>query len=361
VSPKARAKERFVIVDAVGITETELLESGPIERNSSVPLGALLEHVALGGRDPELLSSLASRLARLDKACDELQRERVRSASGGESLASLGRGLLGALDPDRQAAHARTVFSLSPEVEPTPEQVERAAEGLLGEATRTLREKPALRQLIADLRRETEQTIDEVSRDEVLQAEPVRDAAVRAKQTIESFEGYLAEHKDEIEALRFFYAVPARRGLTLKALKDLAREIAAPPRAWTADRVWQAYETVQGSKVRRGPRRHPEADLVSLVRFALRQEGELVPHAERVNERYDRWLAAQRAAGRQFTPEQLEWLAMIRDHVATSLEIELEDFDLTPFNDRGGRARASQVFGGRLVDLLKELNEVLAA
>ena len=52
---------------------------------------------------------------------------------------------------------------------------------------------------------------------------------------------------------------------------------------------------------------------------------------------------------------------MIRDHVATSLEIDVEDFDYVPFV-AGGRARASaQVFGEELEPLLHELNEVLAA
>jgi type I restriction enzyme R subunit len=361
VSPKARHKTRFVIVDAVGVTEGELEESGPIERNSTLPLKALLEHVAMGGKDAELLSSLASRLTRLDKACDGEQKERVRAASGGTPLAVLSHGLLDALDPDRQVEHARALFALAPDAAPALEQQERAAEELLTEATRTLREKPALRTLIVDLRRETEQTIDEVSQDELLLAGPTGEAAERARTTVESFERYLVEHKDELEALSFFYSVPARRGLTLRALKDLAREIEAAPRSWTTERLWRAYAAVRKDKVRASAARHPVVDLVSLVRFALHQEGELVPHAERVRARLERWLAAQRGAGRAFTPAQLEWLTMIRDHAAASLGIELDDFDLVPFAEHGGRARAAQVFGGELERLLKELNEVLAA
>jgi type I restriction enzyme R subunit len=315
----------------------------------------------MGGKEPDVLSSLASRLARLDKACDEEQRERVRTAADGVGLSALSHDLLQALDPDQQVARARAMFELPPEAEPAPEQQAQAAEALLGEATRRLRETPALRTLILDLRRETEQIIDEVSKDELVHAGAVRDPSERARSTVESFVRYLAEHKDEIEALRFFYSVPARRGLTLKALKELAREIQAPPRSWTPERLWQAYETLERDKVRRASGQRLVVDLVSLVRFALHQEGELVPHAERVRERFERWLAGQRASGRTFTPPQLEWLTMIRDHVATSLGIELEDFDLVPFAEHGGRARAAQVFGGQIGELLQELNEVLAA
>ncbi len=77
-------------------------------------------------------------------------------------------------------------------------------------------------------------------------------------------------------------------------------------------------------------------DIVSLVRFALHQDGELVPHADRVHERFQSWLAQQANTGRTFTDEQRHWLGMMRDHIATSLEIDMDSFDLTPFADEGG-------------------------
>ena len=63
-------------------------------------------------------------------------------------------------------------------------------------------------------------------------------------------------------------------------------------------------------------------DIVSLVRFALHRDDELVPFAEQVRERFENWMAQQENAGRQFTDEQRRWLEMMRDHVAASLEIE---------------------------------------
>jgi type I restriction enzyme, R subunit len=50
-----------------------------------------------------------------------------------------------------------------------------------------------------------------------------------------------------------------------------------------------------------------------------------------------------------------------RDHIATSLSIEPDDLDLSPFNQHGGLGKAHQLFGEQLPDLLDELNEVLAA
>ena len=62
-----------------------------------------------------------------------------------------------------------------------------------------------------------------------------------------------------------------------------------------------------------------------------------------------------------FTQDQLAWLNLIRDHIATSLSIDPEDFDYAPFSQRGGLGKAHQLFGAELPNLLNELNEFLAA
>jgi len=65
--------------------------------------------------------------------------------------------------------------------------------------------------------------------------------------------------------------------------------------------------------------------------------------------------------GTVFTQEQLAWLNLMRDQIATSLSIEPDDLDLSPFNQRGGLGKAHQLFGKRLPELIDELNEALAA
>jgi type I restriction enzyme R subunit len=85
------------------------------------------------------------------------------------------------------------------------------------------------------------------------------------------------------------------------------------------------------------------------------------PFRETVDQRFARWLAEHEARGETFTPEQRQWLEDIRDHIAASLQIEVDDFDYVPFAQKGGVGKAYQVFGDRLPGLLNELNEVLAA
>jgi len=167
VTPDALAKTHFLIVDCVGVTETELSDTQPLERQKHVPMRTILEHVAMGGTNRDALSSLASRLSRLDKQCgpDDIQRV---VATGGTTLKTISHAIVDALDPDRQISAARSTFRLSIGHEPTDAQVKRAAETLIKAAVAPLATQPALRQLVQDLKKQFDQIIDEVSQDELL-------------------------------------------------------------------------------------------------------------------------------------------------------------------------------------------------
>ena len=93
----------------------------------------------------------------------------------------------------------------------------------------------------------------------------------------------------------------------------------------------------------------------------MHQEDELAPYPERVAARFRDWLDRQEVGVRSFTAEQREWLELIRDHIAANLAIDLDDFDMVPFNQRGGLGKVYALFGEELNPLLDELNEVLAA
>jgi type I restriction enzyme, R subunit len=363
VTPDARAKDHFLIVDCVGVSEQELSDTRPLEKNPSVSLRVLLDHVAANGTNDDFLSSLASRLARIDKRCGPEDRRAVTEASGGVSLANIAAGLLHAVVGDAQEAAARDMFGLARDVEPNDEQLRKASEPLKREAIRTLMSRPPLRKLILDLKQKFEQVVDEVSRDVLDEQQTGVSAEAREKAAAlaRSFEQYLKDNRDQIEALQFFFAVPHRKRLRYRDIRALADAISAPPRAWTPEKLWRAYEMLEKSKVRGASAQRLLVDVVSLVRFALHQENELVPHAERVRERFARWMTQQENRGKRFTDEQRRWLEMMRDHVATTVEIEVDDFDLTPFANEGGLARASQLFGKDLRAVVRELNEALAA
>ena len=102
-------------------------------------------------------------------------------------------------------------------------------------------------------------------------------------------------------------------------------------------------------------------DIISLIRFAIGESDVLEPFTETVNDRFYKWLSEQEKSDRKFTPEQIEWLTMIKDHIATSLSIGMNDFEYVPFHEKGGVVKVYQVFGEELKNILEELNERLAA
>jgi len=106
---------------------------------------------------------------------------------------------------------------------------------------------------------------------------------------------------------------------------------------------------------------HILTDLVSLVRFAMQQENELVPFPEKVQVNFRAWVEQQQVGGKSFSAEQRKWLEMIRDHIAANLLIETDDFDYAPFAQAGGIGKVWQLFGDDLSKILDELNEALAA
>jgi type I restriction enzyme R subunit len=354
VTPDATIKDHFVIVDAVGVTETQLMETKPLDRKPNVPLDRLLKDLAFGKRDPDLVSSIADRLARLDLRLSQGDRATLQEIANGTSIRELTEGLIAALDPDNQHAAAEVATETG---EPSAEDVKKAGADLIESAVYPLASNPELRLKIVDFRRSYEQIIDETSMDKVMQ---VGYSTEQARRTVDDFRQFIEDNKDEITALQVLYSHPYSRRLSFKDLRDLANAIGRPPHQWTPKALWTAYEALDRSKVH-GSGQRVTTDLVSLVRFALGEEVELVPFPEKVNQRFATWLLQQQNAGREFTREQRRWLEEIRDHIAASLSISTDDLEYTPFVERGGIGRAYQVFGDDLASVLDELNVTLAA
>lgn len=358
VTPDAKTKTRFVIVDAVGVTDRDdFQDTKPLDRRPTTDLRVLLQQVSFGNRDPEVLSSVASRLARLDKQLTREDRVEIETASNGVPLSAITSGLVQALDPDYQYATAQQTTGQD---DPTVEEVAEAAKALLDAASQPLAANPALRDKIIDVHRSYEQTIDHTSQDQVIEAGYSRDAKDRATAITRSFREFIETHKDEITALQVLYSRPHPQRLTFREIKELATAIGRPPHQWTAEGLWSAYQALDASKVR-GSGQRTLTDIVSLVRYALDQDDELVPYPEKVQERFQAWVLSQTNGGRTFTAEEMAWLERIRDHVATSLSVTPDDFAYTPFVEHGGLGKADALFGKDLPGLLDQLTESLSA
>jgi type I restriction enzyme, R subunit len=318
--------------------------------------------VKQGTSDRDILSSLAGRLARMDRRIGAEQRHALAELAGNFTLGQIAHAIVNALDPDRQLDEARRLGGLPEAATPTEAQLAAAAKALIGQAVAPLRAGRALRDALASAQKSLEQAIDATSIDTLLDARAAPEIKQRiSEKVVQGFEAFIAAHKDEITALQVLYSRPYRHRLTNADVKALVDQIQAPPRSWTPDMLWRAYDALHHDKVRGAGSQRLLTDVVSLVRFALHQDGELVPYADKVKERFAAWILQQENAGKKFTEEQRKWLEAIRDHVAGNVEIAMDDFEQVPFKKFGGMGKAYKVFGPEIEAMLAELNEVLAA
>ncbi len=354
VTPDNRNKTHFVIVDAVGVCEQDKTSSKPLDREPTVSFDKLMKMVATGMTHADIVSTLAARLARLDRQLTDDQREEITEAAGGADLRGLTASLLGSIDPDQTAHRAAETFG----PEPTEQQVSQAEQELMGEALTPFHD-PKLRDLVVNIRRSLEQVIDEDSQDELLQAGFDARALQRAQSLVTDFRQFIEDNKEELEALKLLYTQPYRSGLRFKHIKELAAALERPPLTAPLPRLWQAFEAVEPEMVK-GHGGNKLVDVIALVRHAIDPATPLEPFPTTVDQRYQAWLVEQQDAGIVFSVEQQRWLDAIRDHIASSLSIEQDDFEYAPFNVMGGLGGAYDVFGDRLPGILDELNERLA-
>jgi type I restriction enzyme R subunit len=361
VTNDAKVKDHFVIIDAVGVCEEDKTDSRPLEKKPSVSFEKLLQAVSLGNTDPDVISSIAGRMARMERRLSKEEHGEIRKLSGGKSVMQLTMELVNAVNPDKHVELAKE----QAKAEPTEEQVKKAAVTMIKEAVKPLF-NPDLRNLLIELKRRNEQTIDHVSQDQVIEARFSQDALDRARGMVQSFEQFIKDNKDGITALQILYSMPYRARLKYEDVKDLASRIEKPPHLWRVDSLWNAYAALEKSRVKGASSHHILTDLVSLVRFAISRDNELVPFPERVNANFDKWLNdsirhSRESGNPAFTSEQIHWLEMIRDHIAANLAIEANDFEYAPFAQQGGLGKVHQIFGSDLEKILDELNGVLAA
>ena len=356
VTPSATEnKDHFVIVDAVGVTKSKKSDTRTLERKPSVSMKELMMNVALGAKDEDTLTSLANRIIRLNSQMTGSERKAFNEKVG-VSAGKLAENLLNAFDEDVITAKAKEQFSCA---EPTPEQYAQVRKEAIIEAVKPFHD-PEVREFIENVRRSHEQIIDNTNPDAVVFAGFDNQQEANADRVIQSFRDFIEENKDEIIALRIIYSQTYKdRPMVINGLKTLYEKLKA--QGVTIDRLWDCYAIKKPDKVRGKSTMHQLADLISIIRFEMGYGDNLQPFAETVNYNFMRWTLKRNAGAVHFTDEQMEWLRLIKDHIAVSLSIEPDDLDLNPFDRKGGLGRFYEVFGDSYEAILIEMNIELVA
>ncbi|QIT53883.1 DEAD/DEAH box helicase family protein [Aquisalimonas sp. 2447] len=352
-------KAHFVLVDAVGVSESKKMETGSLERKPSVPMKDLMQAVTMGVRHPESLTSLAGRLARFSKRLNEEQHQEVRKITGGPDLNTIASELLATDDPDALRRAARETHQLPDTAEPAPEQIESVREERARAATAAI--TGPLTTYIEEVRQRQEQVVDDINPDEVTVSDWETDAETHREQLRQEFAEWLAAHRDDIDALTIYYAQPhRRREITARAIRELLEALKREKPKLAPARVWDAYARLDEVQARR-----PETELAQIIALVRRASGwdeQLTPYADTVRANFKRWVFGRHSGNQpKFNEEQMAWLEKIRDHIAASFHITVEDLDYAPFDAEGGRGRMWQLFGEDMETVLDQMNDEMAA
>ena len=356
VTPSATEnKDHFVIVDAVGVTKSKKSETRTLERKPSVSLKNLMMNVALGARDEDTLTSLASRIIRLNSQMTASERKAFTETVG-MPAGNLAEKLLDAFDEDVLTHAAQAQFGCET---PTPEQYAQVQREAIAEAVQSFHD-PKVRDFVENVRRSHEQIIDNVNIDSVVFAGFDAQQEENAQRVIQTFRDFIEANKDEIIALRIIYSQTYKdRPMVINKLQSLYEKLKA--QGITIDRLWDCYAIAKPDRVRGKGTLRQLTDLIAMIRFEMGYGDNLQPFAETVNYNFKQWIFRRNAGAVHFTEEQMEWLRLVKDHIAVSLSIEPEDLELNPFDRKGGLGRFYEVFGEGYQRILDEMNIELVA
>lgn len=355
VTPSATEnKDHFVIVDAVGVTKSKKSDTRPLERKPTVSMKELMLNVALGAKDEDTLTSLANRVIRLNSQMSSAERKQFETQVG-KSAGAVAENLLNAFDEDAIFAQAQKTSNTA---EPDENQIQQAKKDLIKTAVAPFH-NPDVRDYIENVRRNHDQIIDNTNIDSVTFAGFDTQQEENADRIISTFHEFIEENKDEIISLRIIYNETYKdRPMAIEQLKALYEKLKA--KGITVERLWDCYAIKKPDKVKRGTMAQL-TDLISIIRFEMGYSDNLAPFADKVNYNFMQWTFRRNAGHIQFTEEQMEWLRLIKDHIATSLSILPEDLDLTPFDRKGGLLGFYDSFGDGYEKILQEMNVALVA
>ncbi|MDT8448437.1 MAG: DEAD/DEAH box helicase family protein [bacterium] len=352
VTPDASTKTRFVLVDVVGVSETNKSIPQPMERKRSVSLEQLLKLVGQGKGDEEDFVSLAARLTRLAEEKGEDAENQVFKKCG-RRLTDLAQGLFFAVDPDSIAEATKKKYG----VLYTDAQLAEVAADLRSRAAKPFEDEELIT-LILEIRSEI--VLDEFSEDSLLES---GFSQKDAKDRVDKLSKFLEENKDQLEALHFLYELPqAKAKLTHEALRELADTLTSPPWTLNVEGLWRAYKRLEQAKVKGEPIVGLLTEIIALVRFAIGKAEDLESYSIQAQQRYNLWIGRQKKAGREFDDEQMAWLEKIKRHLIANGEIVPDDFQEVPaFSGEGGIVKAREVFGKDLVETMDDLSKALIA
>lgn len=320
-------------------------------------LESLVQSVAIGIRDESTLVSLDQGLTRVEKNLTEEDRKNIEEAASSlnpnpGTLKDVINGLIRSIDVDTYLDKARELFGKDKkDYSPTDKELKQAIEEVVSIACRPF-DSPKFRHVILNIKKKNTQLMNLSAMEET--------ASDRSKDIIYKFTSFIESHQKDIPIIKALSGTNGHHKLSFEDIREISRELRKPPYEISPEEIWNAYHRVYTARVKPlGDKKNP-SNIISLTKFALGNSEILEPFVDSVDRKFKKWVEEHAAEGKTYTDDEMEWLKMMKDHVASFLEIDMLSFNEPPFSkSKGGAAKAYNLFGPDLNRIMYEFNEKL--
>lgn len=304
VTPNAITKDFFILVDCVGVTEHEHTTVKYTDKvDPTITLEKLLELLCLGNVQDEYLTMIQRRINAINKRCNDTQKERF------EKLADMSMQEIS--DNIYKVLENKT---LPPYIDINKSNTERKQ--LVKPLTEHYHARDYLLELNAGYT-----NILQPGEDKLLSAGFSKEYA---SQTIQSFEKYINENKDEIEALRIIYN-NENIAITKQMLEDLQIRLKQENKEFTYSKLWYLYKLTDEKNIVK-PLKDNEiiylTNLIQLVRFAFHKIRILKGFSPYAKRRFILWCGQKQ---NELTKEQKQIFKQIVDYVIENSSVSFTE------------------------------------
>ena len=320
-------------------------------------LESLIQSLAIGMRDENTISSMIDNLTRIEKNLTEKDFAEISKIGAAlnppvESLKQVINNLILSIDIEKQITKAKEMFGKDLKTfVPTDKNIKEAGEELINDACKPF-DDPKFRYCILEMKKRNTGLINTNSIEEA--------ARERSSDVIYKFKSFIESHKNDIPALNtIINNTNGHTHISFDDIKTISRELRKPPYEISTDEVWNAYLRIDSTNVKpMGDTKNP-ANIISLTQYAIGKIDRLEPYTDNVDKKFNDWILENESKGRKFSEEELVWLKMMKNHVSSFMEINMMSFNQPPFVNKGGAAKAYNIFGPDLNRIMYEFNEKL--
>lgn len=348
----------FLTYQLIGKVSTVKMKTETVQEIvKAFTIESLVQSVAIGIRDESTLSSLIEGLVRIEKNLTEKDKEEIKEVGSKFNppvltLKEIINNLISSLNVERHVEKAREMFGKGEKsYTPTDKDLKTATEELIGQACIPF-DNAKFRYIILEIKKRNAQIINTSSIEEA--------AKERSHDIIFRFKSFVESHRQDIPIIK---AIMSNTNGHLKAdfddVKIISRELRKPPYEISPDEVWNAFYRVDSANVKPLNEQKNPANIITLTQYALGKIDRLEPFIDKVDRKFDDWILENKSNGKVFSEIEMEWLRMMKTHVASFLEINMTSFNEPPFVNKGGAAKAYNIFGHDLNRILFEMNEKL--